>query len=212
MKKTICLFFCVVVLFATAVNVNAVKYKYEDLYAVKLPDDFEEVYEHKYVGDDSSAFYVTIEENPNGEYCIENLSEEKLRENAEAFASKAAEGFAAVELKGKSEVVSVEKIKHPNGMTAVVTVYETSVEKDGETISNLQKAYEFSGAENKYTFTYTGDKPENVDDLDSAFDSIYIFEGEAESYFDKALMIVVFAFLVFLVLLGIFKFIRGRKK
>ncbi len=211
MKKILSPLICLIAVFALCVNVYAVERKYENMYSVDLPEEYYEVEEHKFVGDDGDTFSVTIEENTDGEYSIENLSQKELEKSAKALAESAKEAFESIGEDGGTELVSVEKSKHPNGKTAAVTVYKTYMTDGKKTVSHLQKMYEFAGVNNKYTFIYTAENDEDIDSLDDAFNSIKIFEAEAESTLDKIVSTAALAGLVCLFLLGIFRFIRGRK-
>ncbi len=211
MKRILTALLCLTVAFVLCVNAYAVERKYENMYSIDLPEEYYEIEEHKFIGDDDSTFSVTIDENTDGEYSVENLSRKELEENAKTLAESAKEAFESINEDGGMELVSVEKIKHPNGKTAAVTVYKTYMTDGKKNVSHLQKIYEFAGVNNKYTFIYTAEKDEDIDSLDDAFNSINIFEAEAESTFDKIVNTAALAGLVCLFLLGIFRFIRGRK-
>ncbi len=208
MKKilSIVFFMC----FAVLLNVSAFAYlyEYEGLYTVEIPEKFKQVEDDKFISDDNSTFIISYEDNTELKYCVDDLNEKKLKEAAEFMASEASNAFQIIGEEGKMELVSVKKIKHPNGMSATVTVYKTSAIMNGEEKSHLQKVYEFGGAINKYTFVYTPYDDKNIDALDETFDSIIINETEFPSVLDKMGCATVLIVIVVLLVVGIFKFLR----
>ncbi len=194
------------------VSVSAKLYNGNDKLTIELPDDYTEVGEGKFIADDDSSFSITVKEKEDKKYCIEDMSEEELLKEAETEAQLGAAAFAAIGKKGDMEVVSCKKAEHPDDKFACVTVYKTSMEKEGKTVSHLQKTYFFSCANNEYTFVYTPIKDENIDALDASFESIVINEADAESTVDKLMGMIAPAIIILLFLFGIFKFIRGRKR
>lgn len=208
MKKILSIVFSVC--FAVLLNVSAFAnlYEYKDLYSVDIPENFQQTEDGKFISDDNSTFIVSYEDNAELKYCVADLSEKKLKEAAEFMASEASNAFKAIGEEGKMELVSVEKIKHPNGMYAAVAVYKTSAIMNGEEKSHLQKVYEFGGANNKYTFVYTPYDDGKIDALDETFDSIIINEAELPGVVDKLGYGVVLVVIVILLVIGILRFFR----
>ncbi len=196
----------------TSLYVNAAAYTFNghDKYTIELPEKYIQSGVDSFIADNAN-FNVSIEEKEEKNYCIENLSNEKLLKQAKEEAEKASEAFTALGKKGGTEVVSCEKIKHPDGKTACVTVYKTSMEKSGKTVSHLQKTYEFSCKTNNYSFVYTPSNDKDIDAFDEAFNSIKIIEPDAKSTVDKLTESIPLVIIFFLIILGIFKFIRGKK-
>ncbi len=211
MKKILTVLLCVILTGAFCVTSFAKEYSYNDMYTIDMPESFFQVDSQKFAGEDNSDFSITVEENQDGKYSIENISEKKLREEAQLLAKEASKAFASIGKDGKMEYVFAEKVKHPNGMTAAVMVFKTSVTEGSEEISHYQKMYEFSGVKNKYRFVYTPYSSDDVDALDDAFNSIKINESEAKSNFDKLKDYTGLVVIVVLLSIGIFKFIRGKK-
>ena len=109
---------------------------------------------------------------------------------------------------GGTEVVSVSKIKHQSGKTALVILYNTYMVKDGEKVSHLQKAYTFSCEDNVYSFVYTPHNDKDIDKFDSSFDSINIPEPEIKSIVSKIKEACIVAVFFLLIILGIVRFLR----
>ncbi len=189
----------------------AYNYSIEGSYSIELPEDFSQVGEGQFIADDNSSFGITVKEKEDKNYCIENLSNKKLLENAKKEAEAGSAAFAALGKQGGIEVISCQKVKHPNGKTASFAIYKTFMEKDGKTVSHLQKLYLFSCKENDYTFVYTPHNDENIDAIDNVFNSIVIEEPDAKSTVDKLWEMIPLSVIILLILFGIFKFIRGRK-
>ncbi len=212
MKKLSVILIVICIFMSLSVNTFAYNYSVENSYSIEMPEDFSQVGEGKFIADDDSSFGITVKEKEDKKYCIENMSEEELLEEAKNEATAAAATFALIDKVGGTEVVSCKKVSHPDNKTACVTVYETYVEKDGEKISHLQKVYFFSCEKNDYTFVYTPQKDEDIDALDNTFNSIDIAEADAKSRTDTLKEMIPLSVIILLFLFGIFKFIRGRKK
>ncbi len=212
MKKLTLISIVICLFISLSITAFAYSYSVENSYSIEMPDDFSQVGEGRFISKDNSSFGITVREKKDKNYCIENMSDKKLLEQAKKEAESGKDGFASLGKKGGIEVVSCQKVKHPNGKTASVTVYKTFMEKDGKEVSHLQKLYLFSCIENDYTFVYTPYDDKNIDSLDSSFDSIVIEEADAKSTVDKLLEMIPLGIIILLFLLGIFKFIRGRKK
>ncbi len=208
MKKILRIAFSVCFAVLLNVSVFANLYEHKGLYSVDIPDNFQQTEDGKFISDDNSTFLISYEDNTELKYCVSDFSEKKLKETAELMASEASNAFKAIGEEGKMELVSVEKIKHSNGMSAAVTVFKTSAILDGEEKSHLQKVYEFGGAVNKYTFVYTPYDDEKIDDLDETFNSIIINESELPGVVDKIGYAVVLIVIVVLLVVAILKFLR----
>ncbi len=211
MKKILSFFICAVLISCVVVPAKAVEYSYDGLYSIDLPEEYTEIEAHKFTGQDDSAFSVTVDENDEKK-SYADMSEKEVLEYGKALEEDGTQAFKLLEKDGKMELVSAEKVKHPDGKTAIVTVIRTSVTENGKTASHLQKMYEFSCNENVYRFIYTADKDEDVDNLNDAFNSIKIEEAEIKSTTDKIVDILALCGLLLLLFIGIFKFIRGRKR
>ena len=217
MKKVLCLAL-VLMMLAQFVVFSSATYVYENKdknFTIQLPDDFDEVEEMKFIGDDDSNLGVTISEytEDDKDYCIEDMSLDELKQRAQILAATSALGFASVQMEGFMEVVSVEKIKHQNGLNAVVMSLKTTVKtEDGESV-RYQKVYEFTCKDHIYSFTYTSATGGTLDDLDESFDSITINEGEKRgllgNFIHKGIPALVFFVII---VLGIVRFVRTPEK
>lgn len=212
MKKALCLYVCFAIAFQLGLTAFAYTYAYEDLYTLEIPDGYTEFSSGEFVAADDSSFSASFEDNSELKYCVDNLSEEKLREAAEYMASEASAAFSSFGKEGKMEVISVEKKKHSSGMDAVVTVVKTTAVTNGAEETYLQKVYEFGGAVNKYTFVFTPTDSADIDSMDSTFDSIRINEVEAPGYLETAFRYVALAVILVLLCLGILKFFKKPKR
>ncbi len=212
MKKIISVLSIILCLACLSVNCFAYKFTMENSYSLELPDDYTQVGESQFISDDDSNLNISVSQKEDKDYCIEDMSNEQLLTAAQEEAKTATAAFAALGKKGGMEVVSCEKTEHPTGKVACVTVYKTFMEKDGKQVSHLQKTYLFSCENNDYTFVYTPEHDKDIDALDNTFNSIIIEEPDAESTRDKLVGAIPPAIIVLLILFGIFKFIRGRKR
>lgn len=209
MKKMFVIFFSILICLNTCICVSAVNYDRE-LYSIQLPDDYDWMQEESYISDNGSTFTVSTSDNTKEKLCIADMSEEDIKEHVGEIEKLSSAAMSVVGRDGKIEVVSSEKVEHPKGMTALVTVFKTSAKKeDGTVTTKLQKMYEFTGVNNKIRFTYTAAEEKQIDALDASFDSIVIKEAEAESRLDKLGSVAMFMVFAILICLGIARFIRG---
>lgn len=217
MKKVLCLSMCIFMLLHLGVMVSA-SYIYENEennFSVELPDDFDEVEDMKFIGDDDSNFGVAVRAytEDDKDYCIENMTEEELKERFKLLQDVSSLGMAAVQMNGSIELMSVSKIEHENGLNAVVLEFKTTAETEQGTRVRYQKVYEFTCTDNIYTFTFTSRDGGAPGDLDDSFDSIKIYEGEKlglrSTFVKKGIpAIIVFGILI----LGIVRFSRKLGK
>ena len=216
MKKVLCAVLSVLMLTQLAV-ISLASYIYESQdgsFTIELPDDFDEVEEMKFIGDDDSNIGVTIEEytEDTKDYCVDSMTDEQVKERAALIEEVSYLAFASVNREGSMEVVSAEKVKHSNGFSAfVVTLKSTAKTADGETVL-YQKIYEFTAEDHIYNFTYTAHKDGGPDDMDKSFESIVINEAERLSPLHTFTKKGVPALIIFgIVVLGIIRFIRPPK-
>lgn len=216
MKRLLCLAVSLLMILLFAVIAQG-SYVYENEgknFTITLPDDFDEVEEMKFIGDDGSNFGVTIKEytEEDKDYCIMDMTEEELKERADVIADVSRLAFATVQREGSIEVVSVEKIEHKNGLNAVVMEFKTTAKTEtGETV-RYQKIYEFTCAKNIYSFTYTSNEGGGPDDMDEAFDSITVNEAENEGIKGTVKVAVGLLIVVGLIVIGIVRFMRTPEK
>lgn len=176
------------------------------LYTIELPDDYDLVGEDKFISNSGDTFSVSYEKN-NDEFCIADLKEDDMKEYAENLASEGTLAFKSLGMDGKMEVISYKKIENINGKTALEIVLKTSAKKEaGETV-RLQKIYEFTCEENKYTFTYTATEENNINAFDEALNTIIINEKQIESKKDNLVTVGMCAGVVALILVGVIKFV-----
>ena len=212
MKKFSALLLALIFIIQLPATVGA--YFYEgsgSAYTMELPEDYREVSTNSFMANDNSTLNVNITENEE-DYCIADNSEKKLSEIAKAEAKVIGETFKAMGKAGGTDVVSVSKIKHQSGKTALVILYNTYMVKDGEKVSHLQKAYTFSCEDNVYSFVYTPHNDKDIDKFDSSFDSINIPEPEIKSIVSKIKEACIVAVFFLLIILGIVRFLRTPAK
>lgn len=225
MKKVLCLVLVVTILAQFGV-LSSASYVYDvegKDFTVELPDDFDEVEDMKFIGDDGSNFSVSVREytEDDEDYCIDKMTDEEIKKRGQTFADLSSLAFASVNREGHFEVISAEKVQHKNGYVAFVMSLKTSAKnKDGETV-RYQKVYEFTCKEHIYTFVYTSCEDGSLDAMDESFNSIVIREDEKIGTFGtfvkkigpvflkKGLPVIV---LVGIILLGIIRFIRTPEK
>ncbi len=212
MKKIARILFVTLILICLCFNVSAYNFTMENSYSVELPDDFTQVGVGKFIGKDDSNFNISVTEKDDKKYCIDNFTEEELLKDAQEEAKQATAAFAVLGKKGGTEVVSCKKVEHPDGKIALVTVYKTFMEKDGEEVSHLQKTYYFSCENNDYSFIFTPDNDKDIDALDETFNSIKIVEPDARSTKTKLVDMIVPMVIILLFILGIIRFIRTPDK
>lgn len=217
MRKVLCLALALLMLMQFAV-VSSASYVYENQgknFTIELPDDFDEVEEMKFIGDDDSNIGVTIEEytDDTKDYCIDSMTDEQVEERAQLIEEISQLAFASVQREGSMEVKSAEKIKHKNGFTAfVMTLRSTAKTEEGETVV-YQKIYEFTAEDHIYRFTYTSREGGDPDDMDKSFDSIVINEAERLGFVNAFIRKGIPALIVFgVVVIGIVRFVRTPEK
>ncbi len=217
MKRVLCPALALLMLVQFAVMSSA-SYVYENQgknFTIELPDDFDEVEEMKFIGDNQSNIGVTIEEytEDTKDFCIDTMTDEQMHERAELIEELSELAFAAVQREGNMEVISVKKIKHNNGFNVLVmTLKSTAKNLTGETVE-YQKIYEFTAEDHIYRFTYTSHDGGGPDDMDEALNSIVINESErlgfASSFVRKGIPLIILAGII---VLGIVRFVRTPEK
>lgn len=210
MKKILSLFIVLVALTQLLVCTSAV-YTYEgEGFNITLPDDYRDNGDMSFAGDDGSTISVSVTEYADGEkYNIYFSGDKDLQERANLLADTANAFYKTQKLKAVMKVVSTEKVKHKNGKTVAVSVYETSV-KNGKVKNQI--VYEFTCVNNLYTFTYTGEKSLDDEIVRNAFDSITIDEKEGKGFLDVIGSYIAGGLIFGGVLVGIVKFIRTPAK
>lgn len=209
MKKIFVFVFSLFLVLQTMPFANAYIYDTNPLYTIEMPEDFTCVKEDCFVstGADDKTFSVTMTPNGEEKFCIADMNDKEIQEYAQTIATQGSQAYESLGMDGAMTVVSAEKTKHPNGKTALVVVFKTVVKTESKTKEKFQKICEFSGVDNKFTFTYTS-KENQIKDLDEAFLSIDIKETQIESRADKLTSAAIFGGVVFVILLGIFRFIK----
>ncbi len=209
MKKLFVIFFSILICLNTCICVSAVDYDRE-LYSIQLPDDYDWIQEESYISDNGSTFSVSTSDNTKEKKSIADMSKKDIEKHVGEMEQLSSAAMSIVGRDGKIEVVSTEKVDHPNGQKALVTVFKTTAKKeDGTVTTKFQKMYEFTGVKNQFRFTYTASDEKFIDDLDASFDSIVIKETEAESRLDKLGSAGILAVFAILICLGIARFIKG---
>lgn len=217
MKRVLCIFICIFMILQSGITVSA-SYIYENEdknFSVELPDDFEEVEDMKFIGDDDSNFGVAVREytEDDEDYCIDGMTEEELKERFQLLQDVSSVGMAAAQMNGSIELISVSKIEHKSGHNAVVLEFKTTAETDEGTRVRYQKVCEFTCEENIYTFTFTSREGGSTGDLDESFDSIRINEGEKLGLLNTFIKKGIPAVIVFgILILGIIRFSRKLGK
>lgn len=209
MKKLFALFFALIFVLQTMPFVSAYTYDSNPLYTIEMPEDFRCVQDDCFVGlgDDDKTFSVAMTPNAEENFCIADMNDEEVQKYAQTVATQGAQAFESLGMNATMTVVSAEKIKHPNGKIALVAVFKTVVKTAGKTKEKYQKICEFSGEENKFTFTYTS-KEDQIKDMDESFLSIVVNETQIESRSDKLSSAAIFVGVILVLLLGILRFIK----
>lgn len=212
MKKSFSLILSVVLIFQFIIGVGAYTFNENPLYTVEIPDGFGRVAENKFVSDDKGTFSVFITDNAEEKFCVADLDDSEMKEYAEGIAKSGEEGFKSLGMDGSVTVVSAEKLKHTNGKTALVMVFKATAKVDGKEEIRYEKMYEFTCIDNKFSFTYTPEKEEQVNDFDDCFNSIIINEAQIQSVGDKVTTGALYGGIILLLVLGIIRFIKPAKK
>ena len=218
MKKAVSLIFTLFMLFSCVVSVNAEEFNGADLFTVDLPEDFEQkgtnVSDFTFTNESGDSFTVAYSDNTQEDkiFSPADMSEKEIEayNNALAEESKAVmKDFAdAFDMK----FISGEKVKQKNGKTAIVSQTKTTITQNDKTSVYYQTVYEFGGVDYKYTFTYTTDNESEKNSFTEVFESIDIFEAEAESNLDKLAGYAVAGGVLLLIFIGIIRFIRTPEK
>ena len=187
MKKSFSLILSVVLIFQFIIGVGAYTFNENPLYTVEIPDGFGRVAENKFVSDDKGTFTVFITDNAEEKFCVADLDDSEIKEYAEGIAKSGEEGFKSLGMDGSVTVVSAEEIRY-------------------------EKMYEFTCIDNKFSFTYTPEKEEQVNDFDDCFNSIIINEAQIQSVGDKVTTGALYGGIILLLVLGIIRFIKPAKK
>lgn len=211
MKKFFCLILTLLTVASMTVCANAVKVEKEQ-YTIELPDTFTEIEESKFIGEDSCTFSVTIEENTEDTICIADMSQRDVEKYVNDLAEVSGKAFGALGREGAMEVLSADVREHNNGKEVLAVTYKTTAKDDEKTTVLYQRTYEFSCVKNKYLFVYTAHTEKELDDFQSAFDSIIIneaenkgFKGDIGAYITVAVIFGLFGW-------GIIRFIRTPAK
>lgn len=214
MKKLLVLLSVLVFVLQTMPFAGAYTYDSNPLYTIEMPEDFICVEPDCFVGDDDKTFSVAMTPNTQDKICIADMNDKEVKEYAQTIATQGGQAYETLGMDGSMTVVSAEKTKHPNGKTAFIAVFKTVVKTGGKTKEKYQKICEFTGVENKFTFTYTS-KENQIKDMDEAFLSIAVNETQIESKADRLTSAALYGGLILVVLLGILRFIKRtpyRKK
>lgn len=216
MKKILCLILSIVTAVLLTVSVNAEEFNGADLFTVDIPEEFTQtgaaVSNFNFVNDEDDSFSVSYADNAELEepFIVENMSNKAV----EVYVSSVMEDAetAVKDYLDDFEVKATHygKEKHKSGMTALVISLETTAKKGEKSYTYYQKMYEFSGADKKYTFTYTTSDEAEKDSFDEVFSSINIFEGQARSYFDNMWVYLAGALIICFMIFCIIRFMRRK--
>lgn len=218
MKKAIGLIFSLFLTLSLAISAGAEEFNGADLFTIDLPDGYEQVgtatsdYSFKKEnGDSVSIEYVdnTAEENI---FSPADMSKKEIDAYTSSLVAEAKELMEEYVDSFDMEFVSAEKIKHPNGKTALVCKMKTYITSGKEEFIYYQTMYEFGGVDYKYSFTYTTQLEKRADRFTENFETINIFEAETQTGIDKLTSLAGAGVLLLLVFAGIVRFIRTPEK
>lgn len=218
MKKAVSLIFTFILLFSFAVSINAEEFNGADLFTVDLPDDFEQrganVTDFTFTNEADDTFAVSYSDNTQEDeiFSPADMSKKDIEEHTNYLSEEAEKVMKDFADDFNLEILSGEKVKQKNGKTALVCQTKTTITKNEKTVIYYQTIYEFGGAKNKYTFTYTTDDEAKKDSFNEVFESINIFEGETESNLDRLVGYALIGGIGLLVVIGIIRFIRTPEK
>lgn len=212
MKRSFTIILSLVLLFQSMIGVTAYTFDDNPLYTIEVPEGFYQVGEDKFSSSKGETFSVYLTDNTEEKLCFADLNDTEISEYAEEIATNGATALKELGLNGSVEVVSVEKMKHSNGKTALVMVFKASVNNDGEVSIRYQKMYEFTCVDNKYSFTYNPENENQINSFDDAFNSIVINEEQIQSVGDKITTAALYGGVIILIALGIVRFIKPVKK
>ena len=212
MKKFVLVFLSLLIILQCIVISGAVVYDGDSRYTIDIPENFQRVGENKFLSDDNSNLYVSFADNTQEQFCVADMSDKDIKEYSDKIVTESKALLLSFGIDADISVVSAEKVKDDNGTYFFIMVLETSYVKDGKTQTDYQKIYEFSGVENKISFTYTTDKKEQMNDMNGAFDSLVIKEKQVESKLDKIKTAGFYAGVVVVILLVVIVFVKRRSK
>ena len=212
MKKFVLVFLSLLIILQCIVISGAVVYDGDSRYTIDIPENFQRVGENKFLSDDNSNLYVSFADNTQEQFCVADMSDKDIKEYSDKIVTESKALLLSFGIDADISVVSAEKVKDDNGTYFFIMVLETSYVKDGKTQTDYQKIYEFSGVENKISFTYTTDKKEQMNDMNGAFDSLVIKEEQVESKLDKIKTAGFYADVVVVILLVVIVFVKRRSK
>ncbi len=218
MKKALSTVLCLFLIFLFSVCAFAEEFNGADLFTVDIPEEYEQtgaaMCDYYFVNPEGDNFSVSYSEYSEEEtdFIVENMSKKDIEEYNAYLTDGAEKAMAGYCDEFKTEILYCEKEKQENGMTALVTVFKTSATIGEKTQTNYQKMYEFSGITNKYTFTFTTSDEGKKDSFDTVFSTITINEAQARSYKDNILSYAMGAAMIGLILFGIIKFLRPKKR
>ncbi len=211
MKKLLCLLLTLVVLALSMVMVSAAKIEKEQ-YTIELPDDFVETEESKFVGTNKENLLVKIEGNTEDTICVANMSQKDVEDYVNNMAELSKSAFQLVDRQGSMEVLGAGVEKHSNGREVLVATYKTTAVSENKTTVLYQRVYDFSCVNNKYSFVFTAHTEKELDEFQSAFDSITITEAEDKGFKGDIGAYITVAVIFGLLILGIVRFIRKPVK
>lgn len=218
MKKAVSLIFTLFMLFSFAVSVNAEEFNGADLFTVDLPEDFRQtganVSDYTFTNENGDSLTVSYSDNTQKEeiFSPADMSKKEIEEYTNYLSEEAEKVMKDFADDFEMKFLSGEKIKHKSGKTTLVCQTKTTITNNKKDNVYYQTMYEFGGVNYKYTFTYTTDDETKKDSFNEVFDSINIFEGETESNLDKLAGYALIGGMVFLIFIGIIRFIRTPEK
>lgn len=218
MKKAFSFILSALLIVAFPLSACAEEFNGGDLFLIELPDGFEQQgapsSDYYFVGEDGSSLSISCNDNELREeaFCPKNFSRKDVEAYCQAICTDTAVAVAELTEGFEMKVVSCEKVKHPDGSEALSAVFETRVKSGKKTNVYYQKLYELGGINNKYSFSYTTTEKDDIGRMDSAFESIDVFEAYARSRGENAAVYAAAAIVAFLIVGGIIRFIRTPEK
>ena len=218
MKKAVTLIFTLVMFFSFAICANAEVFNGADLFTVNLPEGFEQtgtnISDFNFTNETGDTFTVSYNDNTSEDYtfCPADMSKKDIEEYTNALSTESANVMKDYADDFELKFLSAEKIKHSNGKKALVCQTKTTITQNKKDNIYYQTMYEFGGVDYKYTFTYTTSDEKKKDSFNEVFESINIFEGEAESNLDKLAGYALIGIIGLLIFIGIIRFIRTPEK
>ncbi len=218
MKKAISIVLCLIFSAMFCVCAYAEEFNGADLFTVNLPNGYEQTgaaaSDFYFVHEDGSNFSVAYTDNSETEeiFCPKNFSKKKAEQYAEDLANASELAMKDYATTFDMEAISCKKQEHSDETVALVSQFKTLFEVEGKTSTFYQKVYEFGGINYKYTFTYTTTDEAKINDFDSVFESIDVFEPYVRSRSEKAAVYLLAATMAVVILGGIIRFIRTPEK